>query len=186
MLLELLPDSDIVITSTGAPHTIIQPTMVQKAMTGRSERPMVIMDIAMPRDVDPQVGSISAVRLFDMDALSEQLENNLAQRESEIPHVKAILAEELVDFMDYLATLDVVPLIVQMRKQANSIRRAEIEKALRRIPDLPPEAHPYIDALTKSIVNKILHNPTVRLREEACGPNALEYADIARGLFGLE
>jgi len=186
MLLELLPDTDIVITSTGAPHTIIQPSMVQKAMANRPDRPMVFMDIAVPRDVDPQVGAISAVRLFDVDALSEQLENNLAQREAEIPYVKVILAEELVAFMDYLATLDVVPIIVQMRKQANSIRQAEIEKALRRIPDLPPEAHPYIDALTKSIVNKILHNPTVRLREEASGPNAVEYADIARCLFGLE
>ena len=185
-LLELLPDTDIVITSTGAPHTIIQPSMVQKAMEQRSNRQMVFMDIAVPRDVDTEVGAIPGVCLFDMDTLSERLENSLARREAEVPQVKEILAEEQADFMDFLAALDVVPIIVEMRDRANAIRQAELEKTIRRIPDLPPDAQQHIDALTKVIVNKILHSPTARLREEANGPNAVDYADIARGLFGLD
>jgi glutamyl-tRNA reductase len=88
--------------------------------------------------------------------------------------------------MEYVTTLNVVPIIVEMRKQADVIRQAELEKTIRRIPDLPEDTQERIDALTKSIVNKILHSPTTRLREEANGPNAVDYADIARGLFGLD
>ncbi len=186
MLLELLPDMDIVITSTGAPHTIIQASMVSKAMEERSHSPMVFMDIAVPRDVDSDVSQIPGVYLFDMDTLSEKLENALAQRAAEIPRVEKILAEERTCFMDYLATLDLVPLIVEMRQRADAIRRAELEKAIRRIPDLSPDTQQHIDGLTKSIVNKILHSPTIRLRQEANGPNAVDYADVARGLFGLD
>jgi len=186
MLLELLPDTDIVFTSTGAPHTVIQATMVEKAMKGRPNRPLVFMDIAVPRDVDADVNKIPGVRLYDMDTLSEQLETCLAQREAEVPQVTDILSEEYIDFMDYLATLDVVPLIVEMRRQANTIRQSELEKMIRRIPDLPPKAEQHIEALTKSIVNKILHSPTARLREEANGPNAVDYANITRELFGLD
>lgn len=186
MLLELLPQMDIVITSTGAPHTIIQASMVEKAMQLRPDRPMVFMDIAVPRDVDPEVGAIPAVSLYDMDTLAAQLEHSLSQREAEIPQVKEILVEELSSFQEYLATLDVIPLIVELRQQANDIRQAELEKVIRRMPDLPSDAQAHIEILTKSIVNKILHSPTARLREEANGPNAIDYADIARGLFGLD
>ncbi|MCJ7702169.1 MAG: glutamyl-tRNA reductase [Anaerolineales bacterium] len=186
MLLELLPQMDIVITSTGAPHTIIQASMVEKAMQLRPDRPMVFMDIAVPRDVDPEVGAIPAVSLYDMDTLAAQLEHSLSQREAEIPQVKEILVEELSSFQEYLATLDVIPLIVELRQQANDIRQAELEKVIRRMPDLPSDAQEHIEILTKSIVNKILHSPTARLRKEANGPNAIDYADIARGLFGLD
>ena len=181
-----MPDMDIVITSTGAPHTVIQASMVTKAMESRPNRPLVFMDIAVPRDVDTAVGQINGASLFDMDTLSEQLESALAQRAAEVPRVEQILAEELDCFLEYLATLDVVPLIVKMRKRADAIRQAELEKAIRRIPDLPPDTHQHIDALTRSIVNKILHSPTIRLREEANGPNAIDYADITRGLFELD
>lgn len=186
MLLEFLTDIDIMITSTGAPHTIIQASMIKKALAQRPERPMVLMDIAVPRDVDPQVAELGGVRLFDMDTLSKRVATGLAQRQAEIPQVNRILAEEKAQFLEYLASLDVIPLIVQMRAHANTIRQAEIEKTLQRIPGLPPEAHAHIDALTRSIVNKILHSPTVRLRAEANGPQAIYFADITRSLFGLD
>jgi glutamyl-tRNA reductase len=144
------------------------------------------MDIAVPRDVDTDVGDIPGVSLYDIDTLSEKLENALAQRAAEIPRVEEILEYELDCFIEYLATLDVVPLIVKMRQRADAIRQTELEKAIRRIPELTPDTQQQIDALTKSIVNKILHNPTIRLREEANGPNANEYADVVRGLFGLD
>jgi len=186
MLSDLLLTADIVISSTGAPHTIIYAPMVAAVMQTRPERPLVLMDIAVPRDVDANVGQIRNVNLFDMDTLSEKLKTSLAQRAAEIPHVEKILDEELASFMEYLATLDVVPLIIKMRQQADEIRLAELEKTIRHIPNLPPDAQEQIDVLTKSIVNKILHSPTIRLREEANGPNAIDYADIARGLFGLD
>ena len=155
-------------------------------MAQRPDRAMVLMDIAVPRDVDPEVGNLPSVHLNDMDTLAAQLKYSIAQREAEVPHVKEILAQELTDFMDYVATLDMIPIIVEMRRQADAIRQAELEKTIRRIPDLPPDTQQRIDALTKSIVNKILHSPTIRLRAEANGPNADNYADIARGLFGLD
>jgi glutamyl-tRNA reductase len=186
MLLKLLPDSDIVITSTGAPHTIIHKSMVADSMRQRAHRPIVFMDIAVPRDVDADVKDVPGVRLFDMDTLSQQLESSLAKRQAEVPHVKVILAEERALFMEYLKTLDIVPLIIELRQQINDIRQSELDKAIRRMPDLPPEAQQSIDSLTRSIVQKILHNPTIRLREVAGSPHASEYADITRGLFGLD
>jgi glutamyl-tRNA reductase len=183
---DLLPEADILITSTGAPHTILHPPVVVAALESRPERPLVIMDIAVPRDVDPEINNIPGVSLFDMDALSTGLEESLAKRQAEVPKVEAILEEEQVAFLKFLSTLDVVPIIVEMRAQANTIRQAELEKIKRRIPELSPEIQNHIDTLTKSIVKKILHSPTIRLREEAYGPNASDYAEITRNLFGLD
>ena len=98
----------------------------------------------------------------------------------------SILAEEQEYFTDYLATLDLLPLIIELRTQVNAIRQAEVDKAIRRMPDISPEAEQRIDALTKSIVQKILHTPTIRLREVAGSSHASDYADITRGLFGLD
>ena len=186
LLLEHLPDMDIVITSTGAPHVLIQRSMVEKALRQRPQRPMVFMDIAVPRDVDVEVKDIAGVRLYDMDTLSANLEVSLAQRQAQVPQVEAILAEEQAALEGYLASLDVVPIIVEMRKQADSIRKDEVEKAIRRMPNLTPEMERQIEALTASIVNKILHSPTTRLRGEANGPNATDYANLTRYLFGLD
>lgn len=186
MLLDYLPEADIVITSTSAPHLVIQPSMVETAMISRPHRPMVFMDIAVPRDVAPEVGSISGVRLYDMDALSDNLETSLACRQAQVPKVQEILADEQTAFQEYLATLDVVPVIRQIREQADQIRKDELEKAIRRMPGITPDMERNIDTLTASIVKKILHSPTIRLREEANGPNAADYADLTRQLFDLE
>jgi len=182
----LLPDTDILITSTGAPHTIVHPHLIAPAIEERPERPMVIMDIAVPRDVDPEVAEIPNVSLFDMDMLSSNLEESLAKRMEEVPQVEAILKEEEVEFREYLATLDMVPIIIEMRERANQIRQAEVAKSIRRMRELSPEEQKHIDALTKSIVSKILHSPTTKLKSEANGPNATDYANVTRSLFGLD
>jgi glutamyl-tRNA reductase len=186
MLFDHLPEADIVITSTGAPHIVIQPSMVERAMKHRPNRPMVFMDIAVPRDVATEVSNVAGVRLYDMDALSDNLEISLAHRQAQVPRVETILAEEQTAFQEYLATLDVVPLICEIRKLADEIRKDELEKAVQRIPNLTPDMENQIDALTASIVNKILHSPTIRLREEANDPNAGDFANLTRHLFGLE
>jgi glutamyl-tRNA reductase len=185
-LLDHLPDMDIVIASTGAPHIVIRSSMVEEAMKHRPERPLVFMDIAVPRDVDAEVKNISGVYLHDLDTLSKYLESNLAQREAEVPKVRVILVDERSAFEEYLASLDVVPIIVDMRNRADCIRQDELQKAIRRMPDLTPEMEQQIDILTKSIVSKILHKPTTRLRQEATSHNAADYASIARALFGLD
>jgi glutamyl-tRNA reductase len=185
-LSKLLPEADVLISSTAAPHTLIHPSMVKSAMEQRPQRPLVIMDLAVPRDVDVQVAEIPGVSLYDLDALSTNLEESIAKRRAEVPKVEMILEYEKREFIKYLASLDVVPIIVSMRKQAHSIRAKELEKTIRRLPNLSPEAQETIELLTKSIVKKILHSPTIRLREEANGPNAADYANITRGLFGLD
>lgn len=185
-LSDYLSTCDLVIASTGAPHTVLAANRVAEAMASRPDRPMVLMDIAVPRDIDPGTADIQNVSLFDMDSLSARVAQGLADRQAEIPQVQKILVEERDAFLDYLASLDVIPLIVQMRRQANDIRQAEIDKALRRIPDLPPEAQPHIEALTRAIVNKILHSPTVCLRAAANSPQAVDYAELTRSLFGLD
>jgi glutamyl-tRNA reductase len=182
----LLADVDVVVTSTGAPHLVILRSMVEEAMNGRQKRPLIFMDIAVPRDVAPDVDHIPGVLLYDIDALAERLEISLEKREAEIPKVEIILAEEQAAFEEYLATLDVVPIIVGLRERADQIRQTEVAKAIRRMPDLNPEIERQIEALSQSIINKILHQPTTRLREEASGPDAASYARVTRGLFGLD
>ncbi len=186
MLLDHLQDSDIVITSTGAPHTIVQASMIVKAMSDRLGQPLVFMDIAVPRDVDEDVVSVPGVKLYDIDTLSEQLETSLTQRAAEIPRVEAILSEEQAGYFDYLASLDIVPTIIEIRERANAIRQAELEKSMRRMNELPEGAEQHIEALTKSIVNKILHDPTATLKEQSNGSSSMDYARIARSLFRLD
>lgn len=187
---EKLPDAlqqaDILITSTGAPHTLIYADNVRAVMQTRSNRPLVIIDIAVPRDVDVEVGEIFGVSLFDIDMLNQHLESSLARREREVPLVEKILEEELQAFMSYLHTLDVVPLIAEMRQQAEAIRQTELEKTLRHLPDLTPAERKRLEALTQALVKKILHHPISRLRSEAGTPMAADYAATARNLFGLE
>ncbi len=181
-----IADADILITSTGAPHTLIDSEMVADAMESRKQRPLVIMDIAVPRDVDAEVGDLEGVYLYDMDALAINLKASLAKREREVPQVEWILAEEQAKFMAFWNTLDVLPIIVAVRSEAERIREEELAKTLQHIPELPSDVEKQFEAMTKAIVKKILHNPTVRLQKEANGAHAAEYASVARNLFGTD
>lgn len=183
---ELLRRADIVVASTGAPHTILSRSLVEQVMQERSSRPLAIMDIAVPRDVEDEVAHVPGVALFNLDTLSNRLEDALAGRAAEVPAVEAILEQEYDHFMAYLRSLDVIPIIAGIRKQADAIREAELEKTLRSLPELPPEAHAHLDLLTRAIVKKILHQPTVCLRQTAGTSSAVDYADITRSLFGLD
>ncbi|NPA93728.1 MAG: glutamyl-tRNA reductase [Chloroflexi bacterium] len=177
--------ADIVIASTGAPHTLVHRRHVQEAMRARPERPLVILDIALPRDVDADVAEVDGVQLYDLDALEHHLHDALAARQAAVPQVEAIIAEEVEAFMAYLRTLEVAPLIRDLRAQAEEIRQAELEKTLRKMPHLSEEDQAKLDALTRAIVNKLLHSPTVELKEAAQGPRAAETAAVARRLFGI-
>lgn len=180
-----LAEADILIASTGAPHTLVSTEMVRSAMAER-QRALVLIDIAVPRDIEAACGDVPGVRLYDMDSLNATLETSLAKRTAEVPQVEAILAEEVRKYLDFLDSLEMLPLITDLRQQAEQIRQAELEKTLRRLPDLTEAERARIEALTMSLVKKLLDNPTNRLRAEATCPHAPEYATVTRTLFGLK
>jgi len=185
-LTDVLKNIDILITSTGAPHTLIHRAAVEAVMAERPGQPLVIIDIAVPRDVDLDVAQIPGVHVMDMDTLSERLSSSLEQRTGEIPHVEKILDEEIVNFERQLRMLEAVPLIVEIREQAEAIRRTELEKTLRKMGDLSLEETLHLERMTQALVKKMLHSPITYLKDEAGSPNAAEASALARRLFGLE
>lgn len=185
LLQSALAQADILIASTGAPHTLIHPEMVSAAMRERSHRPLVLVDIAVPRNVDIEVGELPHVRLYNIDHLNAHLEKSLAARATEVPRVEAILEEEQAEFMEFLSSLDMLPLIADLRQQAESIRQSELAKTFRRLPDLTEAERARIEAMTQALVKKLLESPTRRLRAEAASPQAPDYAAMTRTLFGL-
>ncbi len=185
-LQEALVRADILISSTGAPHTLIHRGMVEAAMQRRPQRSLVLIDIAVPRDIDQEVTDVPHVRLIDIDNLNERLEVSLAERSADIPRVEEIIREEHASFMEFLASLNVLPLIANMHQKAESIRQKELQKTLRHLPGLTESEREHIEAMTEAMVRKILEPPTRRLRAEATSGNGIEYAAVARTLFGLE
>jgi glutamyl-tRNA reductase len=185
-LAEALTRADIVISSTAAPHIILSRTDIEAAMAARGGRPLFLIDIAVPRDVDPTVRQLSGVHLYDIDDLQGLVEGNLRERRLEVPEVEAIVEEELSAFMDWFRTLDVVPTIAELRHRAEAIRRAELERTLRRLGDVSERERHLITAFSQTLVNKLLHHPTVRLKAEAQNGNGPLYARVVRDLFALE
>lgn len=182
---EALVAADILIASTGAPHIILSAEAVGRAMQIRAQRPLVLMDIAVPRDIDPEAAQLPNVKLYDMDSLHARLEDALAERAAETPRVYEIIHEEAARFLGYLQSMQMLPIIVELRQQAESIRQSELERTLSRL-DLTDAERARIEAMTQALVKKLLQEPTTRLRAEAASPRAPQYAAIARNLFGLE
>jgi glutamyl-tRNA reductase len=180
-----LCEADILISSTAAPHFVVEAGMVTDVMRLRPERPLVLIDIAVPRDIDPDAAHVPHVRLFDIDGLNAQLEDSLARRIVEVPHVKHILEEELSEVEKYLKSMEMLPIIADIHQQAETIRMAELERTLRRMPHLSESERERIEALTLALVRKLLDHPTRRLRAEAGSHRAPEYAALARTLFNL-
>jgi glutamyl-tRNA reductase len=185
-LAEAVAAADIVIASTAAPHFLITPALVRTALARRPERPLILIDIAVPRNVDPDVSRLPNIHCYDIDDLQLRLNGALAEREREIPSVEAIVAEEAGAFMEWLRGLDIAALIAELRVRADALRRAEVQKTLRRLPRLGETERQRIEALTESLVNKLLHAPTLRLKAEAGNGHAAEYAAAARYLFALD
>jgi glutamyl-tRNA reductase len=177
--------ADVLVSSTGAPHTIINSGMVERIMNERASRPLVMIDIAVPRDIEAKCNNLPGVTVHDMDSLHARLEHSLAEREAEVPLVEEILNEEANKFLEFFKSLDMLPLISGLHQQAEAIRQAELNKTLRRLPDLDESERSRIEALTHALVKKLLDTPTNRLRSQANTPSAPEYADVARTLFGL-
>ncbi len=182
---EALSAADIVISSTGAPHTILNRELLEPAMVVRPNRPLFIIDIAVPRDVDPDVTEIANVHLHDIDDLQSQAEDNVRERESEIPYVEAIVEKEVVQFLKWLASLDVVSTITDLRRQVEEVGQRELERLFNRL-DLDEREQEMVATMTQRLINKILHEPTLRLKEQAATGNGAIFISILRQLFLLD
>jgi len=183
---QALCSADIVISSTTAPHPVIRAQAVEQAMTLRQQHPLLLVDIAVPRDVEPEVGSIDNVYLYDIDDLEKVVETNLKRRRREIPKVEAIIHREQTDFMAWFRTLEMLPTITSLRGRAEEVRLAELEKALRRLGPLSEQQRTIVEALSLGIVNKLLHPPIINLKGRANGQGGHLYAMVLRELFALE
>jgi len=176
---------DVVISGTGAPGLVVHRDDVEAAQAARRHRPLFLIDIAVPRDIEPSAGKVTGVFLYDIDDLKSVSDANLRERQKEAAAAESIVDQETRDFLDWRHSLDVVPLLVELRGRADEIRRGEIEKARRRLGPLTPEQEKAVDAMTCGIVNKLLHSPTVRLKEMARNGNHTEHVGLIRKLFGL-
>ena len=185
-LFDQLHKADIILSSTGAPHTIIGAGDLEAVMRRRRQKPMFFIDIAIPRDIDSAVNDVENVYLFTVDDLQEVVASNLQQRSEEAKKAEEIVNEEIGQFFKWLSSLDVTPTIVALRGKFDEIRRAELEKTLANWKDLPPDGQKRLEALTNAIMNKLLHPPTTLIKQAGQGGRTDLYVDAVRALYGLE
>ena len=182
-LKEALTQSDIVITSTGAPSFLIGPEVMAEVVAQRDGRPLLLIDIAVPRDVDPAVREFPHVHLYDIDDLRAVSEENLEARQREVEKVEVLVKEEMTRFSKWWRSRGVIPTVAALRERAERIRREEVARTLRRLPDLSEEERRRVEAMASAIVKKLLHAPIARLKSSGDGER---HASAVRELFDLE
>jgi glutamyl-tRNA reductase len=185
-LFDSLAQADIVITSTGAPHFILKKEDGPRILARRRNRPMFFIDIAVPRDVDPELNKIDNIFLYDIDDLQQVVEANLAERRHEAQRGEQIIEREVDRFLARARTLEVVPTIVSLQERLEEVRRGEIERLRARLGELSAEQEQAIEALTRGIVNKILHEPITHLKSAAQEPDSRKAIDLVRRIFNLK
>ena len=183
---EQLEQADIVISSTSSPGFILDRPRMETVMRRRRHEPVFLIDIAVPRDIDPEVIHIDECYLYDIDDLQGVVDVNRGEREREAAHAERIVDQELARMNEWLAGLEVVPTIALLRSSVDGIREAELQRLGARLDGLTPEQRAQVEQLTSSIVNKILHLPTVRMKELAAEKDAYVYVDALRRLFDLD
>jgi len=177
--------ADIVITSTGSPHFIFRPEHGAKLMTLRRNKPMFFIDIAVPRDVDPEMNKIDGIFVYDIDDLQQAVSSHVADRKKEAEKAEAIVTSEVAKFQARLQTLDVVPTIVSLQDHLETIRQAEIDRVRGRLGSMTSDQEMAVEALTRGIVNKIMHTPISTLKTAARDPESTTVIDLVRRLFNL-
>ncbi len=182
---EALPEIDIVITSTGAPGYVVSAEMVASALRRRRNRLLFLIDIAVPRDIDPAAGDIENVYLYNVDHLQDMVDSNKEVRRMEAMKAEEIIAEEIAVYEEWFNTLAVVPTIVSLREKMEAIMKGELERSASWMKILDGEERSRIEILTASIVNKILHDPIIALKEESREKDELPYVAAVRRLFKL-
>ena len=177
---EMLEATDIAISATGSPGYILTPEIVPQGRVA-NHRPLFLIDIAVPRDVDPAVKALSGIHLYDIDDLETVAETNRRQREREAQKVEAIVDEEVDRFMEWLSSLEVVPTVAALRERAESIRAWELARVMKRLHNLTDEEQARLTSFSRAIVKKLLHQPVVALKER----RDPAFTQTARELFDL-
>jgi glutamyl-tRNA reductase len=180
-----LEAADAVFTATSAPMSVVTRPMVAAVMVRRPDRPLAIVDLAVPRDVDADAGTVSGVSLADIDDLRQAAAEALEDRRRHLPAVERLVAEEVERFLRESRARDAAPLVSALRCRVEDVRRAELRRWQARFGDLDPEALALVEAVTAGVVAKLLHGPTVRLKEAAGTADAHLYRDALMDLFQL-
>lgn len=181
-----MASADIVLCSTGASHCLIRSEDVQRAVRERFNRPIFLIDISVPRNIEPAVKDIDNAFLFDIDDLEMRVEQNRGERRREAGKAERLVEDEVSIMLDWLKSLEVTPTIVALRQRAEEIKRQEIEKAMGRLVNLSEQERDAVEGLASSIVNKLLHGPLVTLKSEAQSSHGLMFIEAARRLFHLD
>lgn len=177
---QALAEADIVISGTGAESFLLGPELVRPALARRNGRSLLLIDIAVPRDVDPAVRGLPGVRLYDIDDIEAVAQANLRGRQREVQRVVAIAEEEVESFLEWWRSLDLVPVVAALRQRAEEIRSRELQRTLRRLPELTEDEQARIEAMTKAIVKKMLDRPIARLKD---GADTGLYIEALQDLF---
>ena len=176
-----LVEADVVVSSTSAPEWILERAQVERAMRARRGRPLFLIDLAVPRDLDPSIHELDDCYLYDIDDLEAVVAETLAGRRLEAERAEAIVAAEAERFREWQASLRVVPAITSLRARAEEIRAAELDRA-----KLTGAERRAAESVTTAVLNKLLHLPTIRMKQAAAAADGVIYAESVRHLFGLE
>jgi glutamyl-tRNA reductase len=177
--------ADIVISSTGAPHFIIGKQLAEQIMHRRKYKAMFLIDIAVPRDIDPTVNEIDNAFLYDIDDLQQVIDSNLKERLKEASRAEEIITSEVEAFCRKMQSREVVPTIVQLRDSVERVRRDVIERNRRDLKDLSSEQMAAVDRLTKSLTNRLLHTPIEELKRMTHDPDGGDFTEVLRKIFNL-
>lgn len=180
-----LPEMDIVITSSGAPHYIVTRQEMKRVIEARKNRPMFLIDIAVPRNIDPSVNDLENIFLYDIDDLQHVVEANLKGRSEVAVQAEEIITEEVDRLLSRLRQREMAPVIVSLQEQLERIRLSEIDRARARIGTLTRQQEEAIDAMTRAMMNKIAHGPIAELRRHAAGENSTLVVETIRKAFRL-
>lgn len=186
-LAEALATADIVLTSTGASHFILTKENVAQAMARRPDLPLFVVDIAVPRDVDPEVRDIAGVTLVDIDGLQSVIDEKLGVRREAVPHVEEIIEEYVARFQSWYQSRVALPAIASLNQKAETIRAAELERLFARCPELTERERMLITGMSMTIISKLLHNLVTKIRDKAANNHAeaLAHVRILDELFDL-
>ncbi len=182
---EDMASADIVLVSTGASHYLVSSDDVQRAVRQRMNRPMFLIDISVPRNIDPAVRNVDNAFLFDIDDLKFRVEQNRGERLQEAEKAEHMVVDEVEIVRQWLQSLEVTPTIVALRNRVEDIRRAEVEKVLGRLGQLSPQERELVESLASSIVNKLIHNTMVTLKSEVASADGAAFVEAARRFFNL-
>jgi glutamyl-tRNA reductase len=180
-----MAEADILITATGASAPIVSRVMVEQAMKARRQRPLFIIDIAVPRDVESTAGDLEQVFLYNIDDLQAVVQENLSKRGTEASQAETIVSQEVGKFLGWLNSRGAVPTVIALRQRFEGIRQSELRRLEPKLAGLPPEARARVDEITRLIIEKLLINPTEQLKSISDAETVAAYADLLNRLFGL-